>query len=399
MAGGDLLAIAPAHTPHFIQVGAVPVFRGTGPGDLMCRCGASVLIEGYLPGNFLGIRIQCFRCGTITATPGLPEGEILPLAVRGVAAVQTPAVTTSSVGRGDILVCQDALDQDYVLTRPRSPPDEPFVLTRGLLEAAAADYDRLTGGRLAEQTAASPPAEGVEQGPFPFAWSMQRLTARIDQPGWGWLYQDDDAIATMYVVALHHLMECWGRHPLLARLARPLAERDRFIRTVTGLATAKLLFDAGNRVGFSPAGPDVELHFTTPADEPLSLALLAPEALQWRQKHRRSIEVFRQTVIEAMAAAQGRVNRSRPGILVLGVSILQPDFDQMVVDAIQAAFHDVGRRYRGVAAIGVVMPKVLPAGPADRVGFGYAFYPVRNPRFSGADLIQLDTKRSSSAPA
>ena len=79
LAGGDLLAIASDQaTPHFVQVGAAPVFRGAGTGDLLCRCGASVLIQGYLPGNFLAIRIQCFRCGAVSTTPGLPEGEILP---------------------------------------------------------------------------------------------------------------------------------------------------------------------------------------------------------------------------------------------------------------------------------------------------------------------------------
>ena len=199
-------------------------------------------------------------------------------------------------------------------------------------------------------------------------------------------------MATMYVAALHHLMQCWGQHPLLARLAAPLAERDRFIRTVAGLAMAKLLFDGGNRVGFSLSGDDVDLHFTTPVDEPLSLALLAPDALQWRQKDRRSPDVLRGAVIDAVASAQGRVNRSKPGIVVLAVSILQPDFDQMVVDAIHAAFQTVGRRHRGVAAVAVVMPKVLPVGPPDRVGFGYALYPIRNPRFAGENPIRLGSR-------
>ena len=48
-------------------------------------------------------------------------------------------------------------------------------------------------------------------------------------------------MAAMYVVALHHLMLCWSHHPLLPRLATPLAAPDRFVRTVAGLAMAKLL--------------------------------------------------------------------------------------------------------------------------------------------------------------
>lgn len=370
------------------------MFRGGGTGDLLCRCGASVLVQGYLPGNFLEIRIQCFRCGAVSTTPGLPEGEILPRSAIAIEPGQMPMVTTSAIAPGHVLACRDAVARDYALTRPRDLPDEPLLLSRAMLESAAADYDRLTGGRLAEHAAASPSPEGRDHGAYPFAWSVLRLRERIDRPGWTWFRDDDDdAMATMYVAALHHLMQCWGQHPLLAHLAAPLAERDRFIRTVAGLAMAKLLYDGGNRVGFSLSGADVDLHFTTPVDEPLSLALLAPDALQWRQKDRRSPAVLRGAVIDAVTSSQGRVNRSKPGIVVLAVSILQPDFDQMVVDAIHAAFQTVGRRHRGVAAVAVVMPKVLPVGPPDRVAFGYALYPIRNPRFAGENPIRLGSQQ------
>ena len=389
MAGRDILAIdADLDAPHFIQIGAAPVFRGVGIGELACRCGA-VLIERYLPGNFLTIRIQCFRCGAVSSTPALPDGEILPRAAVPVVAAQTPAVTTTDIARGTVLACEEAVTRDYALTRPRSLPDEPLPLSRAMLEAAAADYDRLTGGRLAAHAAASPPAMGAELGPYPFAWGLLRLRDRIDLPDWSWRYQDEDALAALHVTALHHLMLCWGQHPLLARLAAPLAQPDRFIRTVTGFATAKLLYDAGNRVGFWPSDSEVDLHFTTAADEPLSLALLAPALLQWRERARRSPEVLTAAVVDALASAQGRVNRARPGIVVLTASIFQPDFDQMVVDAIHAAFQAVGRRHRGVAAVAIVMPKVLPIGALDQVGFGYAFYPIRNPRFSGENPVRL----------
>ena len=364
------------------------MFRGSGTGDLPCRCG-SVLIQGYLPANFLAIRLQCFHCGAVTITPGLPDGEILPRSAVSVAPLHTPVVTTSNINRGAVLACQNAIARGYALTQPRGWPTEPPLLSHAMLDAAAADYDRLTGGRLAEHGAASPPALGAEHGPYPFAWALQRLREQIDKPNWAWMQFDDDAMATMYVTALHHLMHCWGQHPLLARLAAPLAHADRFIRTVTGFATAKLLFDAGNRVGFSPSANDVDLHFTTPADEPLSLELLAPESLQWGQKERRSPDVCRATVANALISVQARVNRLHPGMVVLAASILHPEFDQMIIDAIHAAFQSVGRRHRGVAAVAVVIPKVMPAGPPDRIGFAYAFYPILNPRFAGENPIRL----------
>ena len=78
-----------------------------------------MLIERYLPGNFLAIRIQCFRCGAVSSTPGLPDGEILPRAAVPVVATQTPAVTTTDIARGTVLACQEAATRDYALTRPR----------------------------------------------------------------------------------------------------------------------------------------------------------------------------------------------------------------------------------------------------------------------------------------
>ena len=62
---------------HYVQVGEHPVFRGAGGGELACGCG-HLLATGYKPECFLAIRIRCFRCGTITATPGPPLGYVLP---------------------------------------------------------------------------------------------------------------------------------------------------------------------------------------------------------------------------------------------------------------------------------------------------------------------------------
>jgi hypothetical protein len=375
-----------------VQVGDEPVFAGIGRGDLLCACGQSVLIRGYLPANFLSIRIQCFRCGAVTVTPDLPEGEILPRTTIAVGANATPMVKPHVVGPEAVLACQHAMAHGYALTAPREPPTGPILLSRELMEATAAEYDRLTGGRLAEQAAASPPAMGSELGPYPFAWSVLRLREQLGRPGWSWLQHNDDAMAAMHVVALHELLQTWGHHPLLGRLAAVLAEPHRFLRTVAGFATAKKLFDDGNRVGFDlPAEgiSDIELHFTTPADEPLTLALLAPAALQWRERDRYNPQVLRAAISDALASVQARVNRRRPGVVVLLASILLPGFDQMLIDTIQLSFQSIGRRNRGVAAVAGMVPKMVPTEHLDHLGFGFAFYPILNPHFEGENPIKL----------
>lgn len=375
-----------------MQAGTEPVFAGTGSGDLRCECGQSVLIRGYLPANFLSIRIQCARCSAVTVTPGLPEGEILPRTAVAIGANATPTVKPYAVGPQSVLAAHDAMAHCFALTCPREPPTGPILLSRELVEATAAGYDRLTGGRLAEHAAASPPAMEPEQGPYPFAWSVLRLREQIGRPGWSWLHHNDDAMAAMYVAAMHELLQTWQHHALLDRLAAVLAEPDQFLRTVAAFATAKKLFDDGNRVGFdlpTQGRTDVELHFTTPADDPLTLALLGPAALQWRERDRRNPRVLRAAVTDALTSVQARVNRNKPGIVLLLSSILLPDFDQMLVDMIQLCFQSVGRKNRGVAAVAAVVPKIVPTEHLDHLGFGFAYYPLLNPHFDGENPIRL----------
>ncbi len=370
----------------------MPVFAGAGSGDLICRCGNSILIAGYAPQNVLAIRIRCFRCGAVTTTPGLPAGEILPGDAAAVVKTEVPMLSPRVLPAGSVLFAQGAATRAYALTRPRDPPAEPMLVSPATLESAAADYDRLTGGALQAHIAATPSAMEPWHGDYPFAWSLLRLREQVGKPDWSWLYQNDDAMAAMHIASMHHFMACWGEHPLLDRLALPLAAPGQFLRTMGTFAVAKLLYDAGNRVGFTvPATGEIELrcHFTTAAGEPLSLALQSPDALQWRERERWNPTVLATVVTQALAAAHGQVNSRRPGIVILTASILQPGFDQALVDCIHAVFRSISRRHRGVAAVAVVVPKVFPVAQLDRVGFGYGFYPLRNPGFAGENPIRI----------
>ena len=80
-------------------------------------------------------------------------------------------------------------------------------------------------------------------------------------------------------------------------------------------------------------------------------------------------------------------------MVVLAVSVCHPDFDQMLVDAIHAAFQAVGRRHRGVAAVAASCRK--DCRPVRQIDcFGYAFYPLLNPRFMGENPIRMNPGRA-----
>ena len=377
--------------PHAVQVGLAPVFIGDGSGDLVCPCGHSVLIRGYLPRNFLSIRIKCFRCGAVSVTPGLTDGEVLPHDVVGVPRGGVPMVASTTVPRGAVFACEEAIQREYAATQPRNPPGEAMTLTAAVLEATAVEFNRLSGGSLGAHLAAAERTVTLDATEYPFAWAQLRLRGLVDRPGWSWLYQNEDAMAAMHVAAFQHFLHCWGHYPRLGRIAPALAAPGRFLRIMSGFATAKLLFDAGNRVGLSL--PDAVPHFSAGADEPLSLAMLAPDALQWRRRERCNAQVIRTVVTDTLAAVQGQVNGRKPGIVVLSVSILLPDFEQALVDGIGGVLRSVGRKHRGVAAVVVAMPKVGPVKRLDQVGFGYNFYPIRNPHYLGENPIRLGTQQ------
>jgi len=59
---------------------------------------------------------------------------------------------------------------------------------------------------------------------------------------------------------------------------------------------------------------------------------------------------------------------------------------------------EIGRKHRGVAAIAGMVPHVVPVQRTDQAGFGYGFYPVRNPRFFGENPVRLGAQQDFAAP-
>jgi len=294
------------------------------------------------------------------------------------------------------MVCRQAMAAEYGLTRPRDPPVEPMVLSADMLESCAAAYDRLTNGALAEHLASATRTVTLDASDYSFAWALLRLRERVASEGWAWFRENNDTMAATHVTAFQHFLDCWGQHPRLGALLPALLVPGAFLRTMASFATAKLLFDSGNRVGFSlPTASrfDAIPHISTGDGTAFALAMRSPDQLQWRERHRATAEVLRASVEEALASAQGVVNRNNPGILVLSASILQPQFDQTLVDAIDAALRAVGRRHRGVAAVASIMPRVAPMQRPQQIGFGYAFHPIRNKHFVGDSPVRMGSEQ------
>ena len=300
--------------------------------------------------------------------PGPPFGYVLPSGAHTPPLADAPVPTPMNLAPDVVLA-----DAGVATTRPNDVRYQSMVLDGSTLDALAAAFGEWSG-----------------QAEHPFVASVARLRDRIDVDGWRWSKEDDDAMAAMHVAAFDHLRHCWGGHPDLGELTAALGLPGRYLRTLAAMAAGKLLFDAGNSVGFvlQGAAQNLSLHVTM-GDEPLGAVVSAPDEMQWAARDRRSPQALQRAVIDALASAQGQVNRARPGMVMLSASILYQDFDQMLIDAIHAAFRSVGRRHAGVAAAVGLIPRVSTMQRADEVGFGYALYPIVNPHFAGKNPIRL----------
>ncbi len=358
------------------------------------------MIKGYRPQNYLAIRIRCHRCGDVSITPGLPPGELLPRDAVAVPRLAQPSAAPNEVADGTVLACEDEIARDYALTRPHDPPREPMELSAATLERIATEYDRLTGGRLAEHSADAARADTLDACAYPVAWALLRLGDKVATPGWSWLYENDDAMAAMYVASLYHWLACWEQHPRLDWVTGLLRRPGNFLRTMAVFAAAKLLFESGNRVGFDPPQTDAAelgLHLDAGSNG-LVLAIRSPPGLQWAARERWTPAAVHAEIAEVTAGSRGQINIHHPGILILTTSVLLPNFDQAVVDSSKAVLHALRRRGRGLAGIAVVTPKVFPTQRLDQVGFGYGFYPLINPNFAGENPIRLGSPQDFAAP-
>ena len=390
-----------APQPHFVQVGDAPVLFGTGPGTLDCTCGASVLVRGYRPGTLLAISIQCFRCGSVTTTRGLPDGAVLPVGLRAVPRVATALPEPLSLPDGLVLACEAEIARVDALARPADPPFEQLVITPDTVVEALAAYDRLTGQLDAHREAVrrrGNPDAWMPQ--HPLAWALTWLQARSGQPNWSWFATHAHAVAGSHLGSFRHFIACWSRHPQFPAMTASAAAEGFSLHALAVFAAAKCLVDSGNRVAFAWPRNEVRLHgfsLGPPGAAGLTTTVQRMGQFEWPNGRGSEPAAIRAAVQEALSAAQGQVNVRRPGIVVVSPGAAPANFDQPVVDAINAALRAQGRRHRGVTGVAAVLPKVFRTQRPNAAGFGWSFYPIANPHTAPGTVARIG-RRHDFAP-
>ena len=94
----------------------------------------------------------------------------------------------------------------------------------------------------------------------------------------------------------------------------------------------------------------------------------------------------------ALEASRGQINRLHPGILVLSSGASDATFDRYLTESAIAAVAQQGKRYRGLAALAFIMPKISLTGNPREAKFGYTFYPVPNRADAAGNPVRVGTR-------
>ena len=373
-------------TPHYTQTRGIPAITGAGFGVFGCICGQSLLIAGYEARNFLGIAIQCAECGRVAETPGLPEGSPPPASVIPVerGAENPPA----HLPGGTVLISREEIERLAALYQPRSTENDSHTISDSLLDDVDFQQRRWTAEPL------DPAPAGYKQQPL--AWAAAHFRARLRDPDWNSFSTDIDFAAMTVIAAFRDLFASWVHHPLFAAMAGTAAAQGFPPHAMATFGAAKSLASAGNQVAFvtteGPGARIVSFQLLRGAADQMTVAVRRFDRFEWPDGPQVALQAVRAEAIQAMTSVQGRINRLRPGMLVLSPGISDGKSDQTLVDGIVAAVDSHGKRHRGLAAVAAIFPKVQLTGKRREVRFGYAFCPVPNRHHSIGQSVQIGSR-------
>ena len=378
--GSVLLALK----PHYIQTAGQPAVAGAGYGVLGCSCGESLLISGYEPRNFLGISIQCAACGKIAVTPGLPPLASVPPAVTIVERGTTTA--PPMISADTVLIGREEADRLAAFYEPRRTDADLHTIGDAMLDDVEFQQRRWT-----ELPLDPSPAGYTEQ---PLAWAVAHFRAKPAE--WTRFAENADMVALTTIAAFRDLFAAWSHHPLFPAMIRTAAADGFTLHAAAMFATAKAIALSGTRILFETTGgprPTIAgLRLGVGGDAQMNVDVVRFDRYEWPGGEFIVPAAVRSAVTQAVASVQGRINRLRPGMLVLSAGATDGVLDQILLDSVAAAIGSQGKRNRGLAVVAAILPRVALTGRPREARFGFNFYPVPNRAFAAADSVRIGTR-------
>jgi len=386
-------------TSVIVQASHAPVFRGSSSKLFRCNSCGHVLIEGYDSRRLIAIRIECFRCKTITMTDPWPVGEPLPNSLLNLGRAGRIALSDPvDVREGVALSSSSEIERVKGLTGPRAPSRSRWELSRSWLNALETELDILTDGAVQKMAARVRRADRAGNAKYghieaPPVWAMARLRSALEA---GYVdFGGSDGLAFAYVQTLRDCLDRWHDRPRFSEIARSLCYD--FHHAVTTLSIASYLSDHGNHIGITHTsaqqGRSPDLFINVDGYDKLSMEVKCPRALFLPSERLTAADLARKLEKEIKSAA-GQITGSG-GIVVIGSG--RPS-DEPDLELTQAIDHIIarGKISRQVAAVSSIQlySRVPRNQHANERGWtiGGWVHVALNPRFIGPNPVETQHK-------
>ena len=370
---------------HFVQGGDEPMLAGAGSDVLSCPCG-NALIAGFRPAQFLGIGIQCARCGAVTTTAPLLAGKMLPAALITAEPSTEPRTSLMTVPAHVAVVGRSEMGRLEMLFRPVTPPDSTYQISTALLDQTATTYERHLGHPLPEiETDTADVFAGLRS--HALAWAVRHLRSRIQDGSWACTESEPTSNAVVHVAGFLHFVATWSRHPLFPVMAATAGDRGFSLHGLALFAAAHSLAMMGNRIGFQEPngypGRITGFDLATGATDVVTVQLDVFDRFEFPFGRKWDQASLLAAVPDVVSAARGRINLRNPGLLLLSPGSALAGFDEALIEAVKVAMQALGRKNRGLMAVAPIVLRMQAMPDPHTLRFGYGVFPVPNRHFSG----------------
>lgn len=381
-----------------------PIFKGPVPStaQLVCEgCRSSVLIENYAAQNFVCVRIKCFKCGTITQTPGIDDGEILPpkvlvIGTEGKCLLEKQVIISAQM----TVTCDPLIVDRQKDLQPKLRPALRREMSLAWLDSVADTYNNVTRGSLAVHAATADRArrQGIFSLEYPLASALGYLRWQVARNKFS-LNPRYDLAPLSFIMAFEQFVGAWQHHPRFSEIAQALKGKYAFFHTIVTLAIATYMFTHDNRIGLTlvdRAGvPSPDLYVRVDADRRFHIEVKAPLIMHDLVAKRLNVNDVSQLVEKVLKSASKQINRHRPGILVISMGLADPSLETVFDEGVTTALRNRGHNHRSVAAVvsvfqSIATPRTINAQLVIDQGF-FAITPYLNPRFEGDNPVRTET--------
>ena len=406
-----VLGAANRDLPRLIQGSEEPILRGQGDIDYLCSGCSSVLAVSLLEGSVWDLGLKCFRCGTLSESPELPEGRPLPSSTAFCPPGEYLIGGTVSLPARACLVGATATAKATAVGAPlpfeqHATPAMTLNEMADRFESLRMQLRELLGGVLERvmkshhkaKTSKTPPARQHRLG-----FAMDQLDASIKN------LRDGRAHVSTAVAELQVAMELfrrWENDPGWPRILSSLTNPTDYAHTLLLLVTANHLRDAGNAIGLQPetTARTADLWVITGASEHCNIEVKSPQILVDPPAvitPQEASKVIGDTTSKAGLGRSGQLKSDHPGLLLIGGFGLNSEDLAPLRTAAEEFLATSGPRYPHFMGFVLTSLQVLATnivnveqgvalgGPGTSFEGVAQVELVRNPSYSGA--VRLDS--------